>query len=187
MISKFLFTFACAAPFALCLQPEPPVGTEPSPMEAFAKTSSVRVAWSGEIGRLERGTTKAVITALVLDDSGHQMRGVMIDLSNVNAKDRIYLDEEATERTRAAMVEIDDALARPGAPGGNGCMGAREFWPLYDWPWNKYHELNANVCGAEPVLILYGRGKDGSYRLPGEHPTALAAILARGTAVLSAH
>jgi len=22
-------------------------------------------------------------------------------------------------------------------PGPSGCTGAKEFWPLYNWPWNK--------------------------------------------------
>ena len=158
-------------------------------MEAFAKESSVHVVWSGEIGRLERGATKAVITALILGDSARQMRGVMIDLSNVSAKDRIYLDEEATERTRAAMVEIDDALARPGAPGGNACMGAREFWPLYDWPWNKFHELNVDFCGAEPntALVLSGRGKDAAFTFAHMGPKDLATILVAAAEQLKQH
>jgi hypothetical protein len=64
------------------------------------------------------------------------MRGVKIESSSGDAHDTIYLGEEATERTRAALKEIADTGAQ-GTPGGNGCMGAREFWPLYDWPWNK--------------------------------------------------
>ncbi len=158
-------------------------------MEAFAKESSVRVVWSGEIGRLERGTTKAVITALVLGDSARQMRGVMIELLNVNARDRIYLDEEATERTRAAMVEISEAVARPAPQAGTGAWGAREFWPLYDWPWNKYHELNVDFCGAEPntALVLYGRGKDAAFTFPGKNPADLAAVLMAAAQQLKQH
>jgi len=159
-------------------------------MEAFAKEPSVRVVWSGEIGRLERGAAKAVITALVLDGGARQMRGVMIELSSAAAAtDRIYLDEEATERTRAAMVEITDAVARSGSPGGSGCMGAREFWPLYDWPWNKFHELNVDFCGAEPntALVLYGRGKAAAFTFPRKNPTDLAAILVAATEQLKQH
>jgi hypothetical protein len=155
-------------------------------MEAFANRQGVRTTWSSEIAKLGEDGTKVLFTAVVLEAGGSKMRGIKIELSSSGAHDTIYLGQEATERTRAALVEVADAIAQQGVA-DNRCMGAREFWPLYDWPWNKYHELNANVCGAEPVLILYGRGKDGSYRLPGEHPTALAAILARGTAVLSAH
>lgn len=155
-------------------------------MEAFANRPGVRTTWSSQIAKLGEDGTHVLLTAVVLEGGGSKMRGIKIELSGSDAHDTIYLGEEATERTRAALEEIADALAQHGVRNG-GCMGAREFWPLYDWPWNKYHELNADVCGAEPVLILYGRGKDGSYRLPGEHPTAFAAILARGAADLSAH
>jgi hypothetical protein len=54
----------------------------------------------------------------------------------------------------------------------NGCMGARQFWPLYDWSWNRYHELNAEVCGA--ALRLSARGRREQYSFPGE--TAAGAI-----------
>ena len=40
-------------------------------------------------------------------------------------------------------------------PGAFGCTGAKEFWAGYDWPWNKYHELNVDFCrdSKNPVLV----------------------------------
>ena len=75
------------------------------------------------------------------------MRGVKIDLSSGGSHDTIYLDEESTARTRAALEEIANAVSRSGGVRSSGCMGAKEFWPLYDSPWNKYHELNVDYCG----------------------------------------
>jgi len=68
-------------------------------------------------------------------------------------------------------------------------MGAREFWSGYDWPWNKYHELNVDFCGDEKTLalVLYGRGKDESFRFPSKNPTNLAEILASAMEQLKQH
>ena len=168
------------------------VGSEPSPMEAFANRPEVRTTWSSEIARLERDGTRLVITALVLEDNARPsrtVRGVRIDLTGGAAGEQIYLDGEAAERTRAALEEIAGAVARSGIPGGNGCMGAKEFWPLYDWPWNKYHELNADFCGGPnaPALVLYARGKGLRFRFPGETPARLAEILAGARDELQRH
>ena len=158
------------------------VGSEPSPMEAFANRQGVRTVWSARVARWEHEGTGLVITALVLEDnapSSRELRGVKIDLARGNAKDQIYLDEQAKERTRSALEEIVDAVARSGVPGSNGCMGAKAFWPLYDWPWNKYHELNVDLCSDSKNLglVLYGRGKRGSFRFPDKNPTDLDRIL----------
>ena len=115
-------------------------------MEAFAKGQAVTTTWSREIARVEHDGTRIVLTALVLENSAQpsrqpsgqpsrqpsgEMRGVKINLSGGGASDQIYLDEAATERTRAALEEIASAVAQRGIP-GNGCMGAKEFWPLDD-------------------------------------------------------
>jgi hypothetical protein len=65
-------------------------------------------------------------------------------------------------------------------------MGAREFWPLYNWPWNKYHELNAEYCGDAPMLVLSGRHKPSAYHF-GESPAQLSAILRTALEQLQQH
>jgi hypothetical protein len=131
-----------------------------------------------------------VLTAVVLENDTpytRRVRGVKIDLSSTGNSDRIYLDEQATERTRSALQEISDAVGTGGVPGG--CMGAREFWPLYNWPWNKYHELNADYCGDKEnfALVLYGRGNSRSFRFLGKKPTDLEGILVSAMAKLKQH
>lgn len=161
-------------------------------MEAFAGRQDVRTVWSNEVARLDHEGTHAVLTALVLEDNvqpARKIRGVKVELSSGDARDQIYLDATATERTRAALEEIAQAVGRRGSPGRNGCMGAKEFWPLYDWPWNKYHELNADFCGDAQGsgLVLHGRGKTGAFRFPGETPTRLAEMLAAAVEQLKQH
>ncbi len=128
-----------------------------------------------------------MVTALVIESRAQpkqKARGVKIDLSRpvfwpFYTRDHIYLDEPATERTRAALEEIAGAVASDLRTAGRGCMGAREFWPLYNWPWNKYHELNAEVCtdSKGSSLVLVGRGKRKSFQFPGQSPASFAAVL----------
>jgi len=176
---------------------------EPSPMEAFAERPGAHTAWSSEIGRLENGDevatwqradgmwipargrlatdgTRAVVTALVLEnaaESAPKIRGVRIDLFGKEATDRIYLDEEASRRTIKALQSIADGVKRGIA--ASGCYGAAEFWPLYRWPWNKYHELDAEVCASD--LTLIGRHKPALFRFYQQGPERLSALL--GTAL----
>jgi hypothetical protein len=160
-------------------------------MEAFAHGSGVRTTWSSEISRLNHDNdTRAVLTAIVLEADGPRalkMRGVKVDLLTGGDRDEIYLDEDAAARTRSALEEIADA-ARSN-PQRNGCMGAREFGPKYNWPWNKYHELNAEFCGGPKgtALVLYGRGKATSFRFPGETATHLARFMADAMDLLKQH
>ena len=155
-------------------------------MEAFANGRGVRTIWSNDVGRLHHDGTSVVVTALVMEDRSlplRRVRGVRVDLSrlrfwSVHTRDHIYLDKEATERTRAALEEIADAGDHSTA--GRGRVGAREFWPLYNWPWNKYHELNAQICGDSKTsaLVLFARGKRESFQFPDESPVSFAGILA---------
>ena len=167
-----------------------PVGLEPSPMETFAHGPGVRTRWSSEVGRLNDDDTRTVLTAIVLEDDGtpaRKMRGVKVDLLSGGDQDEIYLDEDAAARTRSALDEIADAVTRRIPP--NGCMGAREFGPKYNWPWNKYHELNADFCGGPKgtALVLHGRGRAASFRFPGETATHLARIMADAVDLLKQH
>jgi hypothetical protein len=141
-----------------------PVGTEPSPFEVFTTAPGARAVWSGQAGRIDSGAATALITALSAENGAQKMKGVTIDLSEGELRDRIYLNEEATQRTIAALGEIQDGVARLGA---RGCQGAKEFWPLYDWPWNKYHELNVDFCNGDQ-LVLYPRGKEMRFAFSGK-------------------
>jgi len=130
--------------------------------------------------------------AVVLEDDSQRarkIRGVKIDLSSENARDQVYLDEQATERTRSALKEISEAVVLTGMPGPSGCTGAKEFWPGYDWPWNRYHELNVNFCGnsKNSELVLYGRGKPGSFHFPGKSLNILAEVLSTAMEKLKQH
>jgi hypothetical protein len=161
-------------------------------MEAFASRLGVHATWSREIARWQQDGTRLVLVAVALEDDSQparKIRGVKIDLSSENARDQVYLDEQATERTRSALKEISEAVLHTGMPGASGCMGAKEFWPGYNRPWNKYHELNVDFCGdsKDSALVLHGRGKPGSFHFPGKSPTVLAEVLATAMENLKQH
>jgi hypothetical protein len=160
-----------------------PVGTEPSPFEVFTTAPGARAVWSGEAGRLNSRAITAVITALSVENVTQNMKGVRIDLSDGQVNDRIYLDEEATQRTITALGEILDGVARRGT---RGCEGAKEFWPLYNWPWNKYHELNVDFCNGDQ-LVLSPRGKEMKFSFSGKDPASLSAILSSALNELNRH
>ena len=163
-------------------------------MEAFAQQAGTHSTWSSETWVIESGGARAAIIATVMEDAKqppNRMRGVRLDLSNSTASDRIYLDEVAVARTIKALGEASAGMARanPARRAGRACFGAAEFWPLYNWPWNRYHELNADYCtSAEGAsLILTGRHKPASYECPSEKPEHLADVLRTGLDQLKAH
>jgi hypothetical protein len=133
-----------------------------------------------------------VITALVLESDTPTVRkipGVKIELSSPNDNERIYLDEQALERTRTALHAISDMLGPGEIPGDHSCMGAMQFTDKYDWPWNKYHELNIDYCGGQKNAALYlsARGRRPSFPFTGKRPNDLAEILAAATEQLKQH
>ena len=186
-IAALSFTLiSCAWP-----QREAEVGSKPSPMEAFAARSGARTSWSSQIATLERSGSRATLTALVIEDSSgpvQTMRGVKVDLVSGETEDHIYLDEEAAARTQSSLEEILEMVDRRGGPVPNGCYGAKAFWPLYDWPWNAYHELNADYCGWDGgTLVLSGRGSHRAFRLPGVDPLVVVNWMADAIAQLKKH
>jgi len=110
---------------------------QPTPLEAFAKQTASRVAWSSEAGRIDSKEGHAVITALVVEDSAqppNRLRGVRIDLSDQDGKDQVYLGEERLPAFKAAFDEISQNAARGCASNtGDVCppnlfVGAALFW-----------------------------------------------------------
>jgi hypothetical protein len=42
---------------------------QPTTLEAFARMPATRVAWSKEVGRIETKESRAIVTALILEDT----------------------------------------------------------------------------------------------------------------------
>lgn len=161
-------------------------------MEAFANARGVRTAWSSEVGEWKCDGSRMAITAIVLENHTpalRKLRGVQVELANAKDHDLIYLDEQALERTRTALRAISDMAGPSGIPGEHSCMGAMQFTDKYEWPWNKYHELNVNFCGGKETVALYleGRGRGKPFAFAGKKPDDLGEILAVAMDQLKQH
>src|SRR5712691_10994943 len=90
-----------------------PTASQLMAMERYATRPTARVNWSKEVDRIEGGQTKAVITALVVDDgtqSPRQMRGIRIDLVSQDVTDRVYVGEPFLKRLIDALDEISEHM-----------------------------------------------------------------------------
>jgi hypothetical protein len=90
-----------------------PTASQLAAMEHYATRPTARIDWSKEADRIESGQTKAVITALVVDDatqSPRQMRGIRIDLASQDVTDRLYVGESFLKRLIDALDEVSKGM-----------------------------------------------------------------------------
>ena len=160
---------------------------QPTPLEAFAKQTASRVAWSSEAGRIDSKEGHAVITALVVEDSAQppdRLRGVRIDLSDQDGKDQVYLGEETLPAFKKAFDEISQEAAR-GCSGNSGeiCppnvfLSAALFWYADKIP--SVHTLTAAhyFQQGSTGLVLQTIGV-GRFWFPDQDASRLSAAMVR--------
>src|ERR1700687_6203693 len=111
-----------------------PTASQIEALERFASKPTAKVTWSKEIERIDTDQAHAVITALVLEDrtqTPRQMRGVRIDLTGSNLKDRVDTSEDLLDRLIRALDEISNSLSllsSSTATGRSTCFGSGIFW-----------------------------------------------------------
>lgn len=160
---------------------------QPTPLEAFAKQKASRVAWSGEVGRVDSRDAHAVITALVLEDNAQppdRLRGVRIDLSDQDGKDQVYLGEETLPAFKNAFDEISQSAAHGCASNsGDICppnlfVGAALFWYADRVP--NVHTLTAAhyFRQGSTGLVLQTTGV-GRFWFPDQDASWLSAAVVR--------
>jgi hypothetical protein len=169
-------------------QANPPLSLQPTPLEWFARESSVPAAWSAEVRRLHSNDAHAVVTAIVLEDTDQppdRWPGIRIDLANQSTKEEVYLDEETLGVYKKALNEIShgapqarDRYAKTVAPGGVSYFGAEAFW---------YGDRPARVLDAayyftsdSSGLALHA-GKNAEFGFPSQDPLQLATAIERAT------
>jgi hypothetical protein len=177
-------------------QPSPPQSLQPTPLEWFARQSATRVAWSDEVGRLDSTDAHAVVTAIVLEDTGQppdRLRGIRIDLANQSSKDEVYLDEETLVVYKKALNEIShgapqarDMYAKTVLPGGVSYFGAEVFW--YGNRPARVRALDAAYYfTSDSSGLALNAGKNAEFRFPNQDPLQLAAAIERATDELKSH
>jgi hypothetical protein len=75
-------------------------------IEMFARRTAARVAWSKEIGRIEEGNTRLVVSAMVLEDAASvtgSARGIRIDLTDGVIGDHLWEEDRRLAGTRSVM------------------------------------------------------------------------------------
>lgn len=157
-------------------QPEQPTAAQLEAFERFASKPTAKITWSKEVGRIDTDQAHAVITAIVVEDATQtpgKMRGVRIDLSDGDLKDRLYTSEEYLDRLISALDEISMGapffLAR--VRSSNSCHGSGTFWL------QPGHAFNASQC----VFGNWsGLSVNNSFRFTGLDPSPFASAIARG-------
>jgi hypothetical protein len=155
---------------------------QPTKLEAFAAKSTAQVKWSKEVGRIDEGETQAIVTALIIEDATqfpYRMRGLRIDLNNINGVDQIYLDETALVAVRNALEEIEsgvDSFLKERDKTPYRYRGAAEFWR----PNDRIHTLNAAYfIRPDSSGLSLSAYKNQEFRFPGHRPGELAALITR--------
>ena len=136
-------------------------------MERFARQPATRVAWLREIGRIEEGPTRLVVTAMALEDPQsvtRRARGIRIDLTDGVVSDQLWEEDRRLVGTRTGL----------------------EGWATGRLPMIYGLGRTHNARGATSGLTLVGN--DHQYVFPGEHrPAELARLLLQALDALNAH
>jgi hypothetical protein len=136
------------------------------PVERFARQPATRVAWSREIGRIEEGPTRLVVTAMALEDPQsvtRRARGIRIDLTDGVVSDQLWEEDRRLVGTRTVL----------------------ERWATGSLPMIYGLGRTHNARGAASGLTLVGN--DHQYVFPGEHrPSELARLFLQALDELNA-
>ncbi len=182
-----VIAFCCLFLIVGPAQVNPVPSLQPTPLEAFAHQPATHVAWSKEVGRLDSRDAHAVVSVLILEDTAQppdRMRGIRIELSDLNSKDEVYLGEETLGVYQSALEEISRTV--PGfrnsardnlVPGGISYLGACLFRYVDKPP--RVHTLSAAYYFAPDSEGLYlSAFKNGGFRFADQDPTRLSAAIA---------
>lgn len=172
---------------------------QPTPLEAFVRQPSARLAWSTEVGRIDTRQAHATVTAVIVEDTAQppdRMRGIRIELSDKDRNDEVYLGEETLVAYRNALDEIsreaarerDQGTARPSSlkPDGTAYVGACLFRYANGSP--SVHALSASYYFApDSSGLVVSTFKGAGFRFPERDPSQLSAAIARAIDYLKEH
>jgi hypothetical protein len=134
-------------------------------IERFLEQQATRVAWSREIGRIEEGTTRLVVTAVSLENPQsvtRSARAIRIDLTD---------------------GEVSEQFWREHRPLLDGTRRRLEEWASGVLP--MFYNVGAVVTGDGAGLTLIH--KEHEYSFPGvQRPAELARLLLQASEALSA-
>jgi len=136
------------------------------PIEKFVRQPSARLVWSKEIGRIEEGETRLVVTVAQIEDTGsvtRHARGIRIDVTNGLVSDQMWEEDRRLSATRPVL----------------------ESWAAGQLPLvyglGRTHNAVGNTSGLTIVRDAH------QYSLPGSHrPAELARLFLQALEELDA-
>jgi hypothetical protein len=174
-----LFTFSIVLLNSLLAEAE----FKPSQLENLVKQAGSRTVWSGESGRIESSESRAVVTAMVVEDraKASRVRGVRIDFSGRDLKATIYVDDSGLKTVKTALDEITRGMELSGY--GDG--GTRSSTLLHigscDYrdnptahPFTAVYYIDPGIQGLKLFPL-----NQGEFNFPNRKPAQLSAALRR--------
>ena len=154
---------------------------EPTVFEKIAKQRGTKVISSEEVGRIESTDARAVITAVIMENSHYRpsrVRGIRIDLRNEISSDHIYVEESELVYLKHELDSMDCSVAdmRNESGAAHRIRGIARCRPSQSVP-QAY--CPGYYIGPESEGLLLSTFSGGNFRFPSERPSSLADAIGR--------
>jgi len=154
---------------------------EPTAFETIARQRSTTIILSEEVGRIESSDSRAIITALILENSYYhpsRVRGIRIDLRNASASDHIFVEESELVQLKYELVGMDCGIARMRNQTGSTyrmhgigrCRPSRTIPQAY---------CPGYYIAPESEGLALSTFNGGNFKFPSAKPAALAGAIGR--------
>lgn len=171
-------------------QANSPSPRKPSSLEALVRQPETRVTWSKEVGHLESDGSHAIVTTLIVEDSGEPVgrtRGVRLDLLRPNWKRSVYIDESSLEKLKKTIDQLTFYIEHDHVLGGTGlgfigsceCRDSPDLCPLEV-------DFCYSGCDSKGSLRIFGPNREAIW-FPGLMPSHLSKALGGAIDELKTH
>ncbi|MCH8135424.1 MAG: hypothetical protein IIB77_05540 [Proteobacteria bacterium] len=154
---------------------------EASVFEKIAKQRGTKFISSEEVGRIDSSDARAIITALIIENSHYRpsrVRGIRIDLSNQTSSDQLYLEEGELVYLKHELDGLDCGVAsmrsESGAPyrvrGIGRCRPSQSVPQAY---------CPGYYIGPDSEGLSLSTFSGGNFRFPSARPSVLADAIGR--------
>ncbi len=154
---------------------------EPSLFETIAKQRGTTIILSEEVGRVESSDSRAIITALILENSYYRpsrVRGIRIDLRNESSSDHIFVEESELVQLKYELIGMDCGIARMRNQTGATyrMQGTARCTP---WQTVPQAYCPGYYIAPESEGLALSTFNGGNFRFPSARPAALAGTIGR--------
>ena len=154
---------------------------EQTAFEKIAKQRGTTIILSEEVGRVESSDARAIITALILENSNYhpsRVRGIRIDLRNESTSDHIFVEESELVQLKYELVGMDCGIARMRNDSGSAyrmhgigrCRPSRTIPQAY---------CPGYYIAPESEGLALSTFGGGNFKFPSARPASLAGAIGR--------